>query len=355
MAKSVSSTALAAAMSRLIDEPGVRLPVESARPEVGQAFNELASTFDAYRERAGRYEALQDNFQALSDALLDVANGTFARRAPRSHTGDTVDVLGFLVNSTADELQELIRKLEHERDRLRQTQVQLVATEKQAALGRLASGVAHEMNQPLTVVMSLLDMIRRGADVPDEKRKQWLELMANATSHIAQIVDSVRTFGRPTPFELRPTEALEPLRRAQALVAADLGGAGITVEESFEPSLPTVIANGERLQQVFINLLVNARDAMVDAGITAPTIHVGARADAREVEYRIADNGPGVAAADRPHLFEPFFSTKDANGTGLGLSVSDGIVREHGGQIAYESGPQGGSAFVVRIPIGAPD
>jgi len=187
--------------------------------------------------------------------------------------------------------------------------------------------------------------------VPAQKRDEWMGLMIDATNHIAQIVDGVRTFGRPTPFELRPTPALQPLQRAGALVAPELGDAGVDVAERFDAELPSIHANSERLQQVFINLLVNACDALVDGGVTTPRIVVSAAVGDGVVLFSVSDNGPGVAAAHRDQVFEPFFTTKEVKGTGLGLSVSAGIVREHHGAIALRENADGGSTFVVSIPI----
>lgn len=343
--------ALVDALRRLAEEPGTRIREAPDDDALAVAFNALARRLETAREGARRHDELRHELQAITDALLDVANGSFASRVPRSHSGDTLDVLAFLVNSTADELQELVGTLARERDRLESTQHQLIAKEKEAALGRLAAGIAHEVNQPLTVIMGLLDMLRRRSDVAAERREHCLELMNDATSHIAQIVDSVRTFGRPTPFELRPTEPLLPVQRALDLVGPELRALEISLTVNHPHGLPAIMANAERLQQVFINLLINARDALGARETPQPRIVIDVHGERDALVYRVADNGPGVDPADRPRLFEPFFTTKLAEGTGLGLSLSRGIVRDHGGSLTYEVGDDGGSVLHVRIPL----
>lgn len=340
------------AMRRLPDEPGLRLPTDSpgGAGALVAAFNTLAERLEEWRETREAQRKLQRDLDALKSTLLSVANGTFSSRAPRDNSGDAMDVLAFLVNSTADEVQELIGALHREHEKLELAQAQLVETEKLAALGRLAAGVAHELNQPLTVIVSLLSMLQGTRPVTAEKQEELFSLMNNAATHITQIVDSVRTFGRPSPFKTGRLSPLEPLRRAERLVAADLRALGAVVKEDFEERLPEIRANGDRLQQVFVNLLCNARDALEGTPGTERQVRLRVHAKEGHVVYQVEDNGAGVTEDQRALLFEPFFTTKASKGTGLGLSVSLNIVREHGGFLEHQPGASGGSVFIVRIP-----
>jgi C4-dicarboxylate-specific signal transduction histidine kinase len=304
----------------------------------------------AAAEESTTDSALETHLQALTTALLGIANATFDARAPRTHTGDALDVLAYLVNSTAEEVQELVETLKSERDRLTLTQRRLVESEKHAALGRLSAGIAHELNQPLTVITTLVTLMQARPDDSAERRAEHLELVASAAKHIAHIVDSVRTFGRPSPFERSEIAADEPLQRAHRLVGADLRAANIRLEQEVPGSLPSIVANGDRLQQVFVNLLCNARDALVGEQRSDAEIRVVVTATDEAILFCVEDDGPGVATEHRDHLFEPFFTTKSSRGTGLGLSVSRGIVREHGGDLVYEPRDPRGSRFIITIP-----
>ena len=286
--------------------------------------------------------------QDLTDVLLGVARGDFSVRADRSYRGDAIDVLAFLVNSTAEEVSDLVRQLQEERRELKKAQDQLLLAAKLASLGELAAGVAHELNQPLTAISMLVDLLaaRPGATVaeclPD------LETLAEAARRMGRIVDGVRMFGRAAPLRIRPTGALAPLEGALALLEETLERHGIEVERRFAPSLPEVEADADRLYQVFVNLLTNARDAL--AGGSGARVVIGVEAARGRVVYRIEDNGPGIEEETAQRIFDPFFTTKDVGrGTGLGLSLSHGIVAEHGGVLRYEPVPRGGACFVVEL------
>ena len=302
------------------------------------------------RTVAGLGGRLDESLTDISEVLVAMANGSFEVRAPRDESGDTVDVLAFLVNSTADEVQGLVQQLELEQDKLRRTQRQLVESEKMAALGRLAAGVAHEINQPLTVILYLLDAMRESEDGPRGAQRAARDQIDEAAEQISRIVDGVRTFGRPAALRLISTPALAALSSAERLLRAEPLDTRLGISVAAEANLPLIAADDDRLRQVFLNLLRNAREAVQASDSSEPQIVVRVRALDHEVEFAVEDNGPGVPENDRKRLFEPFFSTKDSLSMGLGLSVSLGIVGEHNGRLFYEPREQGGSRFVVRIP-----
>jgi C4-dicarboxylate-specific signal transduction histidine kinase len=292
---------------------------------------------------------LEAGIAAITAVLLDVASGRFDARAPRTNTGDALDVLAFLVNATAEEVATLVGELRAERDELRRAQAKLVHAAKLAALGELAGGVAHELNQPLTVILQIVELSQIVGKPP---RPEDLELIRKAIERMARIVDGVRSFARSSAMRAVLSPGRAPVDAALELFAEHLRRDGVQVVASFGEGLPQVMADVDRLQQVLVNLLANARDALAERSASGePRIDVGVHASDGWLVYSVADNGPGVAPEHQAHLFDPFFTTKDVGkGTGLGLSVSYGIVRDHGGDIAFEPGAGGGARFVLRIP-----
>lgn len=290
---------------------------------------------------------------SITSVLLAVASGDFSARVPRSGTGDTIDVLAFLVNATVEEVAGLIGDLEREREELKRAHDQLVQAAKLAALGQLAGGVAHELNQPLTALRTLVDLLReRGEDKVVDHADDF-EIMRKAVTRMGRIVDGVRTFARQSAFSLGRVEAVRPVDDALGLLGRQLRQEGIDVQRSVADELPAIHADGDRLAQVFVNLLANARDALVDAPDGRERrVVISVRADGGVVEYVVEDNGPGIDPAAAARVFDPFYTTKPpGKGTGLGLSVSRGIIEEHGGSLALEQRSGGGTRFVIRIPV----
>lgn len=293
---------------------------------------------------------------AVTSALIALAGGDLTARAERNYRGDSIDVLAFLVNSTAEEVADLVAQLEHEREDLRRARDKLALAEKLAALGELAAGVAHELNQPLTVIRMVTDIVRDRPNATVAECARDLELISEAARRMGRIVDGVRAFARGTPLKRHVVGATKPLEDALLLVGETLRQSGIRVVPDYGEALPGLIADADRLQQVFINLLVNARDALDGPERTGPrTIWVSAHCDGDTLRYAVEDSGTGVSAEHIPRIFDPFFTTKPVGrGTGLGLSLSHGIVSEHGGVLRYESRQGGGARFVVELPYSRP-
>ncbi len=300
-------------------------------------------------------ESLDAVLGGVRAALLSLAAGDFAARVPRTGSGDAVDVLAFLVNATVEEVERLVQDLQAEREELKRAQEQLVQATKLAALGQLASGVAHELNQPLTVVRTLVDLMRERPGDTIGQHAQDLDLLSTAVVRMAKIVDGVRTFARQSAFKRRPLDAIFPLDDALALLGDQLRHSGIELRRLVEAPLPVIHADGDRLAQVFVNLLANARDAMQDGADGERRLTLEVRAADGVVEYVVEDTGPGIGADKAARVFDPFYTTKPpGKGTGLGLSVSRGIVEEHGGELVLDPDPAGGARFVVRIPVESP-
>jgi C4-dicarboxylate-specific signal transduction histidine kinase len=333
----------------------VRLPRyedETGADRLYAAFNRLAVSLA--QPASERFESPgEKRIETITRVMLSIAAGQLEARVPRAYDGGVLDTLAFLVNATAEETAHLIEQLERERRELERTHEQLVQAAKLVALGELAGGIAHELNQPLTVLEALAQIMLRRPGMRIADHAGQLELMQQATRRMARIVDQVRTFARQTPFQSGALDPLLPLREALALLSHPLQTDGIEVMREVDDELPAIVADSDRLQQVLINLLWNARDAVMERHADAPAlIRVEVRRDGRSVLYAIEDSGPGVAEELRSRIFDPFFTTKVVGkGTGLGLSVSHGIVEQHGGRLRYEPAQKGGARFVFDIPI----
>ncbi|HWP34216.1 MAG TPA: ATP-binding protein, partial [Thermodesulfobacteriota bacterium] len=228
---------------------------------------------------------------------------------------------------------------------------QLLQADKLAAIGQLAAGVAHELNNPLTSVISFAQLLLRGR-IGEADRRRCLELIASEGERAARIVRHLLAFARKHKPERSPQDIHAILEAALELRLYALEKAGIVVERRYAPA-PPVLADPHQMQQVFLNILVNAEQAI---GLRpGGRIELRTEAAGRRVRVAITDNGPGIAPEDLPRIFEPFYSTKEVGeGTGLGLAICYGIVQEHQGRIWAESEPGRGATLWVELPVAEP-
>jgi PAS domain S-box-containing protein len=223
----------------------------------------------------------------------------------------------------------------------------LVHAEKMAAVGQLVSGVAHEVNNPLTAILGFADLLLENPDLPATAVKD-LRVILQEAQRTKQIVQNLLSFARQMPPQRNPVQLNLILRRTIQLRSYDFNSHGVEIVEHLDEGLPDVIGDAHQLQQVFLNILNNAYDAVHEVGrpahIEITTTKVG---DAVEVSF--SDNGYGISHPDR--IFDPFFTTKEVGkGTGLGLSICYGIVKEHGGEILCHNNADGpGATFIVRF------
>jgi len=228
-------------------------------------------------------------------------------------------------------------------------QAKLMHAEKMAAVGQLVSGVAHEVNNPLTEILGFADLLLEQPDIAESAKKD-LRVIVQEAQRTKTIVQNLLSFARQTPAQRKPVDLNSILRRTLQLRSYDFASHGFEVVERLDEALPAVTGDSHQLQQVFLNILNNAYDAITETDrvgrIEVVTTHT---ADYAEVIFR--DNGPGIASPDR--IFDPFFTTKEVGkGTGLGLSICYGIVREHGGEIScHNNKEQPGATFSVRLPV----
>jgi two-component system NtrC family sensor kinase len=224
----------------------------------------------------------------------------------------------------------------------------LAQSEKLAAVGQLAAGVAHEINNPLTAIIANAQILHRELP-PDHDLQESVDLIARAGARAAQVVRNLLDFARKEDYSLGLTNLNETLERSLELVQHELLARGVRLEFHPEPSLPPILASQDHLQSVWLNLLLNAIDAL-EKSPSYIKITTGREGD--EIQISIADNGKGIPPERLTRIFEPFYTTKaPGRGTGLGLSVSHRIVKQHGGHIRVESQLGVGSTFTVILPV----
>ena len=228
-------------------------------------------------------------------------------------------------------------------------QAKLMHTEKMAAVGQLVSGVAHEVNNPLTAILGFADLLNDHPDVP-EFAKADLRVILEEAQRTKQIVQNLLSFARQMPPQRKPLRVNAILRQTLALRSYDFSNRGVQIVEKFQADLPEIIGDGHQVQQVFLNILNNAYDA-VNENSGAGKIEIETSRGNGFAEITFSDNGPGITYPER--IFDPFFTTKEVGkGTGLGLSICYGIVREHAGEILCHNQPDGqGAVFTVRLPL----
>ncbi|MGE5646684.1 MAG: ATP-binding protein [Acidobacteriota bacterium] len=231
-----------------------------------------------------------------------------------------------------------------ERDELER---RLVQADKLTSVGLLAAGVAHEVNTPLAVISTYAQMLAKQVSGDDQKSR-LLEKIAKQTFRASEIVNSLLNFSRTSPAAFDDVNLNRVIQESLVLIEHQMQKAGIRVELDLEDGLPEVKGNAGKLQQVFLNLFLNARDAMGADG----TLTVRTRRQGEAIAIDVLDTGQGIDPGNLNRIFDPFFTTKVARkGTGLGLSVSYGIVREHGGIIEVDSQPGEGTRFHLEFPL----
>ena len=243
----------------------------------------------------------------------------------------------------------LEKKVAQRTTELRQTQEQLVQSEKLASIGRLSSGLAHEINNPIGIILGFAQVLVRkvGDDSPLYKPLQSIE---RESLRCKGIVQNLLDFARRSAPVLKPIDVNRVLETTCELAYHQVSGRDTQLVKDYAADLPQIMGDPNQLQQVFTNIVLNAYQAMPNGG----QIHIVTRNADKEVEILISDTGQGIAPESLKHVFDPFFTTKEVGqGTGLGLSVSYGIVKSHGGKIEVESAVGAGSTFIVKLPVAA--
>jgi two-component system NtrC family sensor kinase len=240
-------------------------------------------------------------------------------------------------------------ELEKALESLQATQSQLVQSEKLSAVGQFVAGVAHELNNPLSSVIGFADLLAH--NVKDTTIRNQLELIGRSAHRCHKIVTNLLSFARQHPPERRLTDLNTTLEEVLEIMAYDLRTSNITVLRELQADLPLIMADPHQLQQVFVNIMNNARQAL-QAFRTDGRIVVRTKTAGRSIRVEFSDNGPGIRPEHLSRIFDPFFTTKPVGkGTGLGMSLSYGIVHEHGGEIAVRSELGQGALFTIDLPV----
>lgn len=283
--------------------------------------------------------SFSSNDQRLLTALADWA--TIAIENAR-----TVQSLEEARDKIARWNDELEKRVTERTEELRAAQEQLVQSEKLASIGQLAAGVAHEINNPISAILNFTQVLLKKIEEDSPMRKP-LQSIERESLRCKEIVKNLLDFARPSTSTVQPINLNSVLENACEILDHQLSKEGARVIKGYDPDLPLVMGDANKLQQVFINILVNASQAMPDGG----DVHITTRGVGQEAQVIFRDTGTGIAPEHLKRIFDPFFTTKlDRDGTGLGLSVSYGIVKRHGGTIEVESKPGVGTTFIVRLP-----
>jgi len=300
----------------------------------------------------GAEQVLADSLERLGIAAPEAGQAAHCRTRLARQDGSEVPVE--LSLSTIDyEGQPALAVICHDMSRQARLEAQLLQAEKLSAVGQLVSGVAHELNNPLTTIKGYAQLLQGEAVAPAVAED--LRKVEEAADRCRRIVRDLLTFARRYEPELTDTDINELLQRTVALRSYELRVRSIAVQWALDPALPTIQADPHRLQQVILNLVFNAEQAILStAEEGCITIRSLALAGGQGVRFEVADTGPGIAPEHMGRIFDPFFTTKNVgDGAGLGLSTAYGIVKEHGGRIWAESRPGAGATFIVELPLAA--
>lgn len=255
----------------------------------------------------------------------------------------------------------LEEEVENKTRDLKLAQAQILRSEKLSSLGSLAAGVAHELNSPLMGIMTYAHLAAKR--LPDDSsEKEHLEVIVSQADRCATIIKQLLEFSRERPPEKKRQDINAIVEKAVALVEHQSGFHGIEIHRDFAPDVPPVMMDAGQMQQVFLNLVVNAGEAMSDGGrLTIQTRALASAVESqpaagdvssKKVQIVFRDTGVGIPPEDVVKIFDPFFTSKDVGeGTGLGLAVSYGIIEQHGGTIGVESTPGKGTVFTITLPV----
>jgi signal transduction histidine kinase/CheY-like chemotaxis protein len=339
------------------DETGkLQLSQSSGIYEGWERLNELPGQIETLKE--------EDKFPEKAPANLgvefvvplksgDQEMGVLCLGRKVSRAGFSVDDIYF-VATFATQAAAAIEKailLEKGRERERQMQQELIISSRLASIGKLAAGVAHELSNPLTAVVGF-SQILLDRDVPEDI-KEDLEMINEQAERVAKIVSNLLTFARQSKAEVQYIDINSIISRVLEMRAYEMRVNNIQVTTQFDSDLPRTMADIGQLQQVFLNIIINAEQAMTKAHrkgkLSIKTEHIESNGS---IIVSIADDGPGIAKGNLDKIFDPFFTTKSAGeGTGLGLSICHGIIKAHNGRIYAKSKSGKGATFFVELPI----
>ena len=308
-----------------------------------KAMIHILADYEQDRRRLARQaERLDNSRRALLHILQDSHGDNLRLEASRKAM---IHIMG--------DLRETTIQMERREQDLREKQEQLVQAGKLATLGELTTGVAHELNNPLNniglFVGNAVDLLQFAATEKEQivgELRQAMQQVSKAT----EIISHLRTFGRAAPARREEISLTEVIRQALSLMREQLRLREIEVTYDGDAGEPLVVGNAIQLEQVFVNLLTNARDAVAES--PRKVIRISVALSSTGVEVAVADTGHGIPSGLERRVFDPFFTTKEVGkGMGLGLSITYGIIKEHGGTISVLSPPGEGATFLIHLPL----
>ncbi len=312
-----------------------------------KAMLHILGDYERDRSRLARQtDGLDNSRRALLHILQDSHQSNLRLESSRKAM---IHIMGDLRETTAE--------MQRREQELRDKQEQLVQAGKLATLGELTTGVAHELNNPLNNIGlfmgNALDLIGLGVTDKEHIARELQNAMRQVRK-ATEIISHLRTFGRVAPVSRELVSMNQVIGRALSLMQEQLRLREIEVELDVSARHAVVMGNPIQLEQVLINLLTNARDALVES--PRKVIHIACEVRDRVVDLAFSDTGPGIPEGLERRIFDPFFTTKEVGrGTGLGLSITYGIIKEHGGTIAVANRPGEGAAFLIRLPLASDD
>jgi signal transduction histidine kinase/CheY-like chemotaxis protein len=285
--------------------------------------------------------------EVLRDSVEVVAGGDLSHRVEVNTNDECADLaVGF--NRMVSNLQNSRAELESTLERLKTTQAQLVQSEKLSGIGEFVAGVAHELNNPLTTVMGFSEMLHRNC--ADERQLRQLDMVHKSAKRCHRIVQNLLSFARRRQPERKPVNINKLLQSSGEFLEYQMRTSNVEMMFKLDPNLPRAHADPHQLQQVFINLLNNARQA-IEGHHPSGTIIIQTETAGDAIQILVRDDGPGISSTNLKKIFNPFFTTKEVGkGTGLGLSLCYGLIKEHGGTIEVKSEPGRGAEFIIQLP-----
>jgi signal transduction histidine kinase len=245
--------------------------------------------------------------------------------------------------------QHTAQHLERSLTELKDMERELLRAEKLSAIGQLSAGLAHEIRNPLSSIKGAVEIL--AADYPPQHKKhRMLKVLDREADRLNKVLTTFLSFARPQPMQPKPADIINQLEGVIGLIEAQAKKAGVDIVRHYPPELPLIKLDEEQMGQVFLNLMLNAVQAMPEGGKLTIRIRQAVKDGKPRLQLEFSDTGVGVKPEDLPNLFNPFFTTKPG-GTGLGLSICYRIVEQHGGKIGVESKPGKGATFTLWLPL----
>jgi signal transduction histidine kinase len=283
--------------------------------------------------------SLSRPLQKITLAAVQVTNGEYGTEVELRETNDEFSLL-------ADSFNEMSRKMKADISELGQLNEQLIRTEKLASMGTLSAGLAHEVNNPLAAISSLVQILQNN-ETMDEPTLEKLRLVQTQITRIKQVTADMMDFARVRPAAKSLVDINEIIEISLRLASFDKSFSRLNVNKSFGAKLPNIYADSDQLQQVFLNFFLNSRDAIETNG----NLTITTQLNNQFAEIQIIDDGKGIDEANFKKIFDPFFTTKTSgSGTGLGLAVCYGIITAHGGDIKVSKTSLGETCFCITLP-----